>query len=321
MGCNGNEQEVVEYGTMEKSSTQQALEMVNYHKNDETVQRNTTVAVIDTKYDLSEIEDSSLWVNTKEIPNNGIDDDKNGYVDDVNGWNFVEKSNEIHSEQLCSHGTMMLNAIDDYGLEIMPISVLDDEGEGTTNSIIEAIQYAETNGADICNLSIATYEENKELEKVIHQSSMLFIVAAGNTGEELNHENKCYPACYKEDNLITVAACAADYNIIEESNFGKDYVDLAAPGDAIGIKLVNGEEVVAEGTSYATALTTRIAALIRNRVPFEYNKKNIKQLILNTVTKKESLNGKVNSSGIINMKHAIEELENAKIGKNDTGSP
>lgn len=61
-------------------------------------------------------------------------------------------------------------------------------------------------------------------------------------------------------------------------------------------------------------------ALIRNRVPFEYNKKNIKQLILNTVTKKESLNGKVNSSGIINMKHAIEELENAKIGKNDTGS-
>lgn len=73
-------------------------------------------------------------------------------------------------------------------------------------------------------------------------------------------------------------------------------------------------------TSYATALTTRIAALIRNRVPFEYNKKNIKQLILNTVTKKESLNGRVNSAGIINMKHAIEELENAKIGKNDTGS-
>lgn len=311
-GCNENQQEVVEYGIMEQSSVEQAMEMVHYHKYDQPVQRNTTVAIIDTKYDLSEIKDGKLWVNTKEIPDNGIDDDKNGYVDDVNGWNFVEKSNNIQTEQLCSHGTMMLNAIDDYGLEIMPISVLDDEGEGTTSSILEAIQYAEANGADICNLSIATYENNKELQKVIHQSNMLFVVAAGNTGEELNHENKCYPACYKEDNLITVAACDAEYNIIEESNYGNDYVDLAAPGDGIGIKLVNGEEVVAEGTSYATALATRIAALIQNRVPFEYNKKDLKQLIINTVTKKESLNGKVNSSGIINMNHAIQELDIAK---------
>lgn len=309
MGCNGSQQECVKYGSMEKSSIEQVLDMIHYCKNNELVKNNTVVAIIDTKYDLAEIEDGDLWVNTKEIPNNGIDDDKNGYIDDVNGWNFVEKSNNIQTEQLCSHGTMMLNAIDDYGLEIMPITALEDDGEGTTSSIIKAIQYAEITGADICNLSIAAYEDNKELQKVIHQSAMLFVVAAGNMGEELTPENKCYPACYKEDNLITVAACDAEYNIIEESNYGKDYVDLAAPGDGININLANGEETIAEGTSYATALVTRIAALLHNRILFEYDIKDIKQFILNTVSKKENLYGKVKSSGIINMNHAIEELE------------
>ncbi len=312
MGCNGNQQECVKYGSVEKSSMEQALDMVHYCKNDKSVKNNAVVAIIDTKFDLSEIKDGDLWVNTKEIPNNGIDDDKNGYVDDVNGWNFVEKSNNIQTDQLCSHGTIMLNAIDDDGLEIMPITALEDDGEGTTSSIIKAIKYAEKNGADICNLSIATYEDNKELQKVIHQSNMLFIVAAGNMGEELIPENKCYPACYKEDNLITVAACDVDYNIIEESNYGKDYVDLAAPGDGISINLANGEETIAEGTSYATALVTRVAALLHNRILFEHDVKDIKQLILNTVSKKENVSGKVNSSGILNMNHAIEELEIVK---------
>lgn len=283
----------------------QALEMVGYYQDDVPVKYNTVVAIIDTKYDLSEIEEGNLWVNTEEISGNGIDDDKNGYIDDICGWNFAENSNEIQTSELCSHGTMMLHAIDEYGLQIMPITVLDEEGKGTTDSIIEAIQYAEENGADICNLSIATYEDNKELEKVIRQSNMLFIVAAGNAGEELNSENKCYPACYDEDNLITVAACDSDYNIIEESNYGKDYVDLVAPGDCISIALANGGQTVVEGTSYATALVTRIVALIQSREVSEYDAKVMKQRILNTVKKKASLSEKVKSSGIINMNNAI----------------
>lgn len=146
LGCNGEQQECIKYGSMEKSSMKQALDMVHYCKNDKSVKNHAVVAIIDTKYDLPEIENGDLWVNTKEIPNNGIDDD---------------------------------------GLEIMPITVLGDDGEGTASSIIKAIQYAEINEADICNLSIATYEDNKELQKVIYQSDMLFIVAAGNMGEEL----------------------------------------------------------------------------------------------------------------------------------------
>lgn len=97
LGCNGEQQECIKYGSMEKSSMEQALDMVHYCKNDKSVKNNAVVAIIDTKYDLSEIKDGDLWVNTKEIPNNGIDDD----------------------------------------------------GEGTTSSIIKAIKYAEKNGADI----------------------------------------------------------------------------------------------------------------------------------------------------------------------------
>lgn len=301
LDCANNQQENIEYGVAEKNSIEQALEMVGYYRDDTLVKCNTVIAVIDTKYDLSEIEDGDLWNNKEEIPGNGIDDDKNGCIDDIYGWNFVDNSNEIQTNELCSHGTMMLHALDDYGVEIMPITVLDTEGKGTTHSIVEAIQYAEEKGADICNLSISTYEDNRELESVIHHSNMLFIVAAGNAGEELNDENKCYPACYDEDNLITVAACDSDYNIIENSNYGKDYVDLVAPGDCIGIELVNGGHTVVEGTSFATALVSRIAALIRNREVIKYDAKEMKQRILNTVKKKESLSNKVKSSGIINI--------------------
>lgn len=292
---------------IERQAINQALDMVDYCNINSNKMFKPVVAVIDTGYNVEEVRRGQIWKNDKELLNNN-DDDGNGFIDDVNGWNFNNNSNRIETTQMCSHGTVMLNFIDDYNLTIMLITVLDDEGSGETNAIIDAIKYAENNGADICNLSFTTYEDNKELQDIIHHSKMLFIIAAGNVGEELNHENLCYPACYKENNIITVAACDEDYNIIEDSNYGEEYVDIAAPGQNITIQLANGYITQVSGTSVATALVTRIVALIYSQVEYNLNPKEIKQLILDTVIKKDKLNRRIASSGIISMRGAIEYL-------------
>ncbi|MBD5089077.1 MAG: S8 family serine peptidase [Clostridiales bacterium] len=292
---------------IEQQAINQELEMVDYCNINSDKMYKPVVAVIDTSYNVEEVQKGEIWKNDREL-NNDFDDDENGFVDDMNGWNFNNNTNRIETTQICSHGTVMLNFIDDYNLKIMLITVLDDEGSGETSAIIDAIKYAENNGADICNLSFTTYEDNKELQDIIHQSKMLFIIAAGNAGEELKHENVCYPACYKENNIITVAACDEDYNIIEDSNYGEEYVDIVAPGQNITIQLANGYTTQVSGTSVATALVTRVVALVYSQIEYNFNPKEIKQLILETATKKDNLNGRVASSGIISMRGALKYL-------------
>lgn len=177
-----------EQEAIEQQTINQELEMVDYCNINSDKMYKPVVAVIDTSYNVEEVRKGEIWENDREL-NNDFDDDENGFVDDLNGWNFNNNTNSIETTQICSHGTVMLNLIDDYNLKIMLITVLDDEGSGETSAIIDAIKYAENNGADICNLSFTTYEDNKELQDIIHQLKMLFIIAAGNAGEELKHEN------------------------------------------------------------------------------------------------------------------------------------
>ena len=128
--------------------------------------RTVTVAIIDTGIDTthSDLKDS-IWINEDEIPGDGIDNDGNGYVDDVNGWNFVSNSNEICTGEEDSHGTHGAGTIaaawnnggiagitDNTHVKLMVLKALGgSDGKGSPESVIEAMKYAEANGADICN--------------------------------------------------------------------------------------------------------------------------------------------------------------------------
>ena len=211
----------------------------------------TIVAMIDTGIDASheDLKDT-LWVNTDEIPGNGIDDDGNGYVDDCYGWNFYNNNNQIFTGNEDSHGTHGAgtisagtgNGIGISGIvpgnrvRVMALKALGgNDGGGSTAAVIKAIKYAEDNGAVICNLSLTSTTDDKALYEAMKNSGMLFVVAAGNgnpkTGKGVDTDViPFYPAAYDLDNIISVANLSFDGALSASSNYGKTTVDLAAPG-------------------------------------------------------------------------------------------
>ena len=194
------------------------------------------VAIVDTGVDNSHPElQGMLWTNSDEIAGNGIDDDGNGYIDDVHGWNFYNNSNKTFvgsEDDHGTHGAGTIAAISDNGtgvsgiansenIKVMSVKALGgNDGSGTTASIIRAIQYAEKNGADICNLSLGTTNHDVALYQAIANSNMLFVVAAGNDGRNTD-STPSYPASYDLPNIISVANLNYDGNLHYSSNYGK----------------------------------------------------------------------------------------------------
>ena len=243
--------------------------------------RTVTVAIIDTGIDTthSDLKDS-IWVNEDEIPGDGIDNDGNGYVDDVNGWNFVSNSNEICTGEEDSHGTHGAGTIaaawnnggiagitDSTHVKLMVLKALGgSEGKGSPESVIEAIKYAEANGADICNLSFGSSNCTPEFEAAIRDSKMLFVVAAGNGNQyQIGYDidkSPVYPASLPYDNVITVGNLLFNGHLDESSNYGATSVDLAAPGTYILSTIPGDSYAYMSGTSMAAPMVTGAAALI-----------------------------------------------------------
>ena len=214
--------------------------------------RTVTVAIIDTGIDTTHTDlKDSIWVNEDEIPGDGIDNDGNGYIDDVNGWNFISNSNEVCVGEEDSHGTHGAGTIaaawnnggiagiaDNTHVKIMVLKALGgSDGKGSPESVIEAIKYAEANGTDICNLSFGSTSTSPEFEAAIRDSKMLFVVAAGNGNQyQIGYDidkSPVYPASLPYDNVITVGNLLFNGHLDDSSNYGTTAVDLAAPGTYI----------------------------------------------------------------------------------------
>lgn len=278
------------------------------------------VAVIDTGVDYKH-EDLNhvMWKNEGEIENDGMDNDGNGFVDDIHGWNFCLDNNDLLSGQDVyenDHGTISAGIIaaEDNGIgiigiagngkvKIMSVKVLQDiDHKGDIDNLIKGIKYAEMMGAQICNLSLGVGEDNMELRKVIEESSMLFIVSAGNGGKNIDKE-KQYPATYNFDNVITVANMAFDGELEEKSNYGIESVDLVAPGTYMYSTCVGGYDYDT-GTSMAAAVVSGVSALIysysSNATP-----QNVKSAICNSVTHYDILRGKVKYEGMVDTENAL----------------
>lgn len=301
-----------------------ALQDYKKAKADGTSFRDVVVAVIDTGIDTEHIElKDALWVNEDEIAGDGIDNDSNGYVDDVNGYNFFDHSPRIRDNKLSDlHGTHAAGTIaakwgnggitgltDAAHVKIMALKALDQDGGGTEQSVIEAIRYAEANGASICNLSLGGTEKFPELEKAMAASSMLFVVAAGNGDENGigydTDQKPVYPASFDADNILSVANLDFTGALDKSSNYGVKSVDIAAPGTYILSTAPGNTFRFLTGTSMAAPMVTGVCAMVYSYRP-DLDLAQVKEAVLATVHPLESLTGKVKTGGIPDLAAAMQ---------------
>ena len=282
------------------------------------------VAVIDSGIDINHYElKNSIWINDDEIPANGIDDDKNGYIDDVCGYNFYDNNPYVYLSEIDdTHGTHAAGIIaaehDNGGIKgiayntqktikIMPLKILGENEKGKVASLLAAIKYAHDNGAKICNISLGCYTQEPELESLIKgYNDMLFVVAAGNGARFIGYnidERPVYPASYNFLNLITVSTLLFDGTAYVSGNFGLS-VDVYAPGSYILSTAPNNRFGYLTGSSIACPFVTGVCAMMWSSNP-TLNPQKIKKIISDTVNKNDSLNGFCFSGGSINAYKAL----------------
>ncbi|HWQ62980.1 MAG TPA: S8 family serine peptidase [Methanospirillum sp.] len=272
------------------------------------------IAVVDTGVDYTHSDlAANIWTNSGEIPNNGIDDDGNGYIDDVRGWNFVSNNNNPMDDH--GHGTHCAGTIAAVGnnnigitgvcwnAKIMPLKFLDSSGNGRVSDAISAILYANKMGAQVISNSWGGTQYTQALKDAIDASSAVVVCAAGNSGQN-SDTNPQYPAAMSSSNIISVAATDSKDNLASFSNYGPSSVDLAAPGVTIYSTYKNNQYQYLSGTSMATPFVSGVAGLLKAANP-SMSKNQIRDRILSTVDKLSSLSGKVATGGRLNAASAV----------------
>ena len=231
----------------------------------------TVIAIIDSGIDRQHPDLASrLWVNPGEIPNNGIDDDNNGYVDDVHGWNFVAKSNDV--ADVNGHGTQVAgvaaaagnNGVGIAGVcwdcRIMVVKAMQASGVANYSDIAAAVNYAVAKGARVINLSLGGYADSTALRTAIQTAAGSAVIVAGAGNDST--ANRFYPAAYA--NVLGVAATTVTNTKVGFSNYG-DWVSLAAPGEAITTTFLGSDYGPGSGTSLASPFVAGLAGLIRSQ--------------------------------------------------------
>ena len=283
--------------------------------------RSIVVAVIDDGIHNSHPDlQSNLWVNEKEKPGNKIDDDKNGYVDDRFGWDFVYNTNDITPNG--SHGTVVagiIGAITDNSIgiaginknvKLMPVIACDKYGSCPTAAVIKAIKYAVDNGAEVINLSLGSTDvvgytaEYDEIINYAYDHNVIIVAAAGNgnipygDGWDLNIHPQS-PVCNDNNlNMIIGVGVVDGKNFRTKwSNYGSKYVDIYAPGvDILSTSVPTlidrydqltsidggGYYSKASGTSFSAPIITGIVSLLKATFP--------------TITSQEAINLLINNS-------------------------
>lgn len=270
------------------------------------------VAVIDSgiRLDHEDLKDN-LWSNPGETAGNGIDDDANGYVDDVHGINAIAPDGGDAGDPSDNngHGTHVAGIIGAVGnngrgiagvawrVQLMALRFLDEAGNGFTSDAIMCIDYAIARGAHIINASYGSdadsYSAAEEAAiRRARDAGILFVTAAGNDGRDLDSDNE-YPAAYPVDNLVVVGAFSRHGPMLSFSNYGSGRVDLIAPGAEV---LSTGHAgsasyVTMNGTSMAAPHVSGALALLRAAYPDDDHRALVNRLLRGT--NQDELGGKV----------------------------
>ena len=265
------------------------------------------VAVIDTGVDYSHPDlQNNIWINSGEIPGNGIDDDGNGYVDDVYGWNFVGGNNDPMDDN--GHGThvagivaMENNAVGGVGVaynsKVMVLKAGNSSGYFNNSDIAEAIQYAYMNGASVINMSFGGSMISLAVEEALQMAynSCVLVAAAGNDG--LCNQIGCpvhldarasYPAALPY--VIGVMSCDAlglkvsSFSNYDHYPYNNVEYETFACGEMVFSTWPNGKYALLSGTSMATPTVAGIAAVLRAAYPDRntYSTKYLQSQIVNT---------------------------------------
>jgi len=290
------------------------------------------VAVVDTGVDHrhEDLKDV-MWVNTAEIPGDKIDNDKNGYVDDVHGINTLvrDAQGKATGDTMGSHwhgthvaGTIAATQNNGVGIagvannvKIMAIRTVPDDADELDSNIVEAFKYAAQNGARVINCSFGKSKNEggmvvRDVINEISKKGVLVVASAGNDsmGPFSWHDNDKdpkYPASFDSQNLMVIASTTNSGGLSSFSNVGKKSVDIASPGSNIFSTVKDNGYGMASGTSMAAPNASGVAAMVLGYFP-HLSPVELKEVLMKSSVKVEEFKSKTASGGRINLKTALE---------------
>ncbi|NCC18873.1 MAG: T9SS type A sorting domain-containing protein [Bacteroidia bacterium] len=297
------------------------------------------IAILDTGVDILHPDLApNIWTNTGE--NNqatGYDDDNNGFIDDIHGWDFVNQTADMHDFN--SHGTHCAgiaaacgtNGIGITGANpnalIMPVAVMQSNGQGSISTIIQGINYAAQNGADIISMSIGTYANSIALEQALAQAyqTTILVAAAGNDYYEINFlRRQMFPAAYTF--VLGVQATSQGNGLADFSNYDEDgpsfsqfseeqlyNYELSAPGVGIISTIPGGQYRSYNGTSMSCPLVAGGISLLLDKKPYQ-----TQEMLWGDLINYSSQFNPVNFLSVYNAGPAPAQLSTVAIEINDT---
>ena len=276
---------------------------------------NVVIAVIDAGIDASHPDLSGqLWTNPGEIAGNGLDDDNNGYVDDIHGWNLVDDNANLTDNT--GHGTQIAGVIaaaTDNGLgvagvcwdcRLMVVKVTQSGGVANYSDIAAGVAYAAQKGAEVINLSLGGYSDSATLRAAVASAAQSAVVVGGAGNDDLS--DAFYPAAY--DDVLAVAGTTDADAKVSTSNHGS-WVDVSAPGEDITTTFDGGGYGASSGTSLAAPFAAGLAGLLRSQHP-GWSADMVRAQIVHTTDDIDSLNpgyegqlgsGRINANSAINI--------------------
>ena len=290
----------------------------------QSLAENVLVAVVDSGIHLTH-EDlaPSLWTNPGEIAGNGLDDDQNGYIDDVHGINTIDGSGNVMDDH--GHGSHVAGIIGARGsnavgiagvawrVKILSCKFLDAHLDGLLSDAIEGIDYARSKGAKIINGSFGMPSYNTQALydalQSLRSAGILFVAACGNSGNNNDTTTPIYPASYDLDNIIAVAATTRFDDLAWFSSYGPTTVDLGAPGDTVLSCWIGANDQYNNynGTSMAAPHVAGACALLWAHFPNE-DYRQIKNHVLAGTDPIPALAGKCVTGGRLNLVKALQSV-------------